>query len=133
MGTSKKSASPYGAKKFKDIDDYHASFPSEVQEKLSELRIAIKKAAPKATELISYNMPAFRLNTNLVYYAAHKQHIGFYPTTNPIKIFAEELKSFTTSKGAIQFPYDKKLPLTLIKKIVQLRVEEDTLKAKTKK
>jgi uncharacterized protein YdhG (YjbR/CyaY superfamily) len=119
--------------KFRDIDSYHSVFPEEVQEKLEVLRAAIKQAAPKATEVISYNMPAFRQNGVLVYYAAYKQHIGLYPTGGPIKVFAEELKNYKTSKGAIQFPIDKPIPKTLVKKIVKYRVEEDELKESLKK
>ncbi|HVY75556.1 MAG TPA: DUF1801 domain-containing protein, partial [Puia sp.] len=89
------------------------------------LRQTIKQAAPKATETISYRMPAFRQNKVLVYYAVHKEHIGFYPTSDPIVHFRQELEQYNTSKGAIQFPIDKPLPLALIKKIVKFRLEED--------
>jgi uncharacterized protein YdhG (YjbR/CyaY superfamily) len=110
--------------KFKDIDNYHASQPAGIREKLEQLRQAIKQAAPQATETISYGMPAFRQNKVLVYYAVHKGHIGFYPTPKPIIHFKTELARYNTSKGAIQFPLDKPLPLTLIKKIVKFRVVE---------
>ena len=120
--------SPYGNKKFKSIDEYHASFPEDVRERLDQVRNAIRSAAPKVTEEISYNMPAFRQNGVLVYYAASKEHIGFYPTPSPIKIFKDELVNYKTSKGAIQFPMDKKIPVTLIKKIVKFRVQEDLQK-----
>jgi len=112
--------------KFRDIDEYHATFPADLQEILQQLRFAIKQSAPKAKETISYGMPAFRQNKVLVYYAVHKKHIGFYPTNNPIVHFKQELKKFKTSKGAIQFPLDRPLPLNLIKKIVKFRVEEET-------
>ena len=118
-------ASPYGSKKFSSIDEYHASFPASVQKKLSEIRKTIVQAAPLATEVISYNMPAFKLKKVLVYYAAHKEHIGFYPTASPIKFFKDDLVKYKTSKGAIQFSFDKPLPNTLIKKIVEFRVAED--------
>lgn len=111
--------------KFKDIDGYHSSCPSKIQKILQQLRQAIKQAAPKASETISYGMPAFHQNKTLVYYATHKEHIGFYPTPKPIVHFKKELENYNTSKGAIQFPIEKPLPLALIKKIVKYRVEED--------
>ena len=99
---------------------------------LDSLRETILQAAPKAEEVISYNMPAFKLKKVLVYYAAHKEHIGFYPTSSPIKFFKDELAKYKTSKGAIQCPIDKRLPTTLIKKIVTFRVQETLEKEKTK-
>ncbi len=119
--------------KFSTIDQYHATFPEEVQVLLDKIRTAIKQAAPKAEEVISYNMPAFKQYGVLVYYAANKKHIGFYPTGSPVAVFAEELKPYATSKGAIQFPLDKPLPVTLIKKIVKYRIQEDKEKAAAKK
>ncbi len=113
------------AKEIKSIDNYINQFPDEIKSKLEKIRAAIKKAAPKSTEVISYGMPAFKQNKVLVYFAAGKNHIGFYPTPNPIKVFSKELESYKTSKGAIQFPLDKKIPLTLISKIVKYRVAED--------
>jgi uncharacterized protein YdhG (YjbR/CyaY superfamily) len=111
--------------KFRGIDEYHASFPADIQKILEKLRKTIKQAAPKAVETISYGMPAFRQNKVLVYYAVHKEHIGFYPTPNPIVHFKQELEKYITSKGAIQFPINKPLPLTLIKKIVKFRIAEE--------
>ncbi len=125
MNTPKKNPSPYGSTKFANIDQYHATFPKPIQEILQKLRLTIQQAAPKAVETISYNMPCFKQNRNLVYYAAHKEHIGFYPTSKPLVVFKNELVSFKTSKGAIQFPLNKPLPTALIKKIVKFRVEED--------
>ncbi len=121
--------------KFRDIDEYHSSCPKEMQIVLEQLRGAIKSAAPKAREIISYGMPAFQQNKVLVYYALNKNHIGFYPTPNPIVHFKAELAKYQTSKGAIQFPIDIPLPLALIKKIVKFRVDEDSLQppVKTKK
>ncbi len=118
--------------KFKDINTYHTSQSKDIQKILEQLRQAIKQVAPQATETISYGMPAFRQNKVLVYYAVHKEHIGFYPTPNPIVHFKKELEKYRTSKGAIQFPIDKQLPLTLIKKIVKFRVDEDTKSKKMK-
>src|SRR6185437_3372576 len=119
--------------KFKTIDGYHATFPKNIQSILNTLRKTIKQAAPQANELISYNMPAFKQNKVLVYYAAHAQHIGFYPTSQPIIEFKNELTKYKTSKGAIQFPLDKKLPLALIKKIVKFRLAQTAKKSPTKK
>jgi uncharacterized protein YdhG (YjbR/CyaY superfamily) len=110
--------------KFKTIAQYHAAFPKNVQTILNTLHNTIKQAAPKATEVISYNMPAFKQNKILVYYAAHTAHIGFYPTAKPMVEFKDELTKYKTSKGAIQFPLDKKLPLALIKKIVKFRLAQ---------
>jgi len=110
---------------FSDIDKYHSSFPADIQKILEQLRHTIRQTAPKATETISYGMPAFRQNKILAYYAVNKEHIGFYPTPSPIIYFKKELEKFKTSKGAIQFSIDKPLPLTLIKKIIKFRVDED--------
>lgn len=113
------------SKELKSIDDYVNQFPDEIKSKLETIRAAIKKAAPKSTEVISYGMPAFKQNKVLVYFAAGKNHIGFYPTPNPIIIFSKELEGYKTSKGAIQFPLDKKIPLNLVSKITKFRVKED--------
>ncbi|MBS1772158.1 MAG: DUF1801 domain-containing protein [Bacteroidetes bacterium] len=121
------------SKKFTTIDEYHALAPKAVRDIMDDMRATIKQAAPKATEVISYNMPAFKQNGVLVYYAAAKEHIGFYPTSAPIVVFKEELAKYKTSKGAIQFPLDKPLPKTLIKKIVKYRIAEDEAKALAKK
>jgi uncharacterized protein YdhG (YjbR/CyaY superfamily) len=126
--TSKKTK-PYGMVKFKTIDEYHSNFTGDVRRKLDQLRKAIKSAAPESEEVISYNMPAFKLNKVLVYYAAAKKHIGFYPTPNPIKFFKNELLNYETSKGAIQLPLDKSIPIALVKKIVKFRVKEDAEKS----
>jgi uncharacterized protein YdhG (YjbR/CyaY superfamily) len=108
-----------------EIDKYIINFPPEVQEKLELLRETIRIAAPEAREVISYGMPAYKMKRILVYFAAHKNHIGFYPTNSGIDAFKEELSGFRFSKGAIQFPLDKPLPLELIAKMVRFRAEED--------
>jgi uncharacterized protein YdhG (YjbR/CyaY superfamily) len=105
-------------------DAYIAAFQPEVQVLLQQMRAAIHAAAPQAEETIAYGMPAFRQRVNLVYYAGYKNHIGFYPTAAPIAHFAGELKGFKTSKGAIQFPTDRPLPVKLIKRIVKWRLSE---------
>lgn len=114
------------------IDEYIASFPPEVQEKLETIRATIRKAAPKAEEAISYMIPTFRLHGNLVHFAAYKKHIGFYPGAGGIAAFEEELAGYETSKGTVQFPLEKRLPLTLITKIVKFRVQQNLDKAAAK-
>ncbi|MBE8363912.1 iron chaperone [Leptospira borgpetersenii] len=111
---------------FKSVDDYISRFPEDIRKILEELRSVIRKSAPKAEEKISYQIPAFVFHGNLVYFAAYKKHIGFYPTSSGIKAFQNELIGYKTSKGAIQFPIDRPLPLKLIAKIVTYRVKENT-------
>ena len=108
-------------KKFTSTDEYISTFPESTQIILQQLRTIIKKAAPKSTELISYNMPAYKQNGVLVYFAGYKNHIGFYPTGNGVAVFKDRLDDYKTSKGAIQFPLDKKLPVKLITEIVKYR------------
>jgi uncharacterized protein YdhG (YjbR/CyaY superfamily) len=109
----------------RDIDAYVRTFPEGIQMKLEEIRRTIRKAAPKAEETISYQIPTFRLNGNLVHFAAFKKHIGFYPTSSGIAAFKKELAPYLTGKGSVQFPLDRKLPLGLVRKIVQFRVREN--------
>ncbi|NCT76356.1 MAG: DUF1801 domain-containing protein [Chitinophagaceae bacterium] len=132
MATSTKRPSPYGPRKFASIDDYHSSFEEDVRKILDQMRAAIRQAAPKATEVISYNMPAFKGNKNLVYYAANKEHLGFYPTPLPEDIFGKDLEGYQRSKGAIQFPYSKPFPVALVKKIVSYRVKVDAAATEVK-
>lgn len=114
------------------IDEYIAGFSPEIQEKLETIRATIRKAAPKAEEAISYMMPTFKLHGNLVHFAAFKNHIGFYPGASGIAAFQEELAGYETSKGTVQFPLDKRAPLTLITKIVKFRVQQNLDKAAAK-
>jgi uncharacterized protein YdhG (YjbR/CyaY superfamily) len=107
------------------IDEYIAPFPKEIQRLLQQMRATIKKAAPKAEEIISYAMPAFSQYGALVYFAGYKNHIGFYPTSSGIRLFQKEIAAYKSSKGAVQFPLDKPLPLALITKIVKQRVQEN--------
>lgn len=111
-----------------NIDEYIATFPSEVQVILEKLRQTIRQAAPDATEKISYQMPTFYLNGNLVHFAVFKKHIGFYPAPSGITAFQDALMEYKTSKGAIQFPIDAAIPHALVKKIVQFRVKENQAK-----
>ena len=115
------------------IDEYIAGFPADIQERLNKLRMVIKEAAPLATEKISYQMPTFYLNGNLVYYAAFKNHIGFFPTSSGIDAFQERLKEYKCSKGTIQFPYNKPLPYDLVTEIVRFRISENLQKAEVKR
>jgi uncharacterized protein YdhG (YjbR/CyaY superfamily) len=108
-----------------NTDAYIKQFPADTQSQLQKLRVAIQAAAPKAQELISYGMPAFNSNGMLAYFAGYKDHIGFYPTASPIIAFEKELSKYKWSKGAVQFPIDKPLPLTLIKKMVQFKLKEN--------
>lgn len=107
------------------IDEYIAQFSPEIQEILQSLRKLIREAAPEAGEKISYQMPTFTLNGNLVHFAAFKNHIGFYPAPSGVEAFQEKLMDYKTSKGAIQFPIDKPLPFDLIREIVTFRVSEN--------
>jgi uncharacterized protein YdhG (YjbR/CyaY superfamily) len=115
---------------FKDFDDYFSQQTPEVQILLEQMRQTIKKAAPKAEEVISYNMPAFKYYGMLVYFAAYKNHIGFYATPTGHSEFKEELSIYKQGKGSVQFPLTKPLPLDLITKIVKFRVKEN-LKGKS--
>jgi uncharacterized protein YdhG (YjbR/CyaY superfamily) len=119
--------------KMETIDEYIAAQPIEKRASLEKIRSIIQKAAPKATEVISYGMPAFKQDGILVYFAAFKNHYGFFPTASPIVIFKKELISYKTSKGAIQFPADKPLPTKLIQAIVKLRITQNKEKALIKK
>ena len=114
------------------IDHYIANFPKDTQLLLEQMRAIIKKAAPKATEVISYQMPAFKINGVVVWFAGYARHIGFYPSSSGIAAFKEELSGYKNSKGAVQFPLDKPLPIRLITKIVKYRVAEDLKRAKEK-
>jgi uncharacterized protein YdhG (YjbR/CyaY superfamily) len=113
----------------KNIDDYIAGFPPDVQRILQKVRATIKEAAPDAEEAISYQMPTFRLEGNLVHFAAFKNHIGLYPTPSGTERFHKELSPYETGKGSIRFPLDKPIPFGLITRIVKFRVRENLEKA----
>ncbi|MGJ7919711.1 iron chaperone [Neobacillus sp. LXY-4] len=122
-----------GNKKSVDsIDEYISQFSPEVQEKLKKLRTVISDSAPEAVEKISYQMPTFALHGNLVHFAAHSNHIGFYPAPSGIEAFKDELSEYKGAKGSVQFPFEKPLPFELISKIVKYRVEENKNKAEQK-
>ena len=112
-------------KKFRTIDDYISTFPKNTQIILEQIRLVIREAAPEAEETISYQMPAFRENGILVWFAAFKNHIGFFPKVSAIEVFKDKLSSYKTSKGTIQFPINAPIPFELVKEIVRFRVKEN--------
>lgn len=114
----------------KDIDEYVGHCPQDVQPLLTQMRATIRQAAAQATEKISYGIPTFYLNGNLVHFGAAQNHIGFYPTPSGITAFKKELEPYKSSKGAVQFPKDKPLPLALVTRIVKFRVKEQQAKSK---
>jgi uncharacterized protein YdhG (YjbR/CyaY superfamily) len=118
--------------KYKTVEEYLSTQPAEIKAILEELRKTIAKAATKAEEMISYNIPAFKLNGMLVWYAAFKEHIGFYPRASGIEVFKKELSGYKMAKGSVQFPIDEPLPLSLVSKIVKYRVAENEEEAKRK-
>lgn len=117
----------------RDIDEYIAGFPRDVQGILKRTRATIKKAAPDAEEAIKYRIPTFVLNENLVHFAAFKNHMGFYPGPSGIEAFQDKLSSYESAKGSVQFPFDRPIPFGLIEQIVKFRVKEAQAKSKPKK
>jgi uncharacterized protein YdhG (YjbR/CyaY superfamily) len=117
----------------KDIDEYIAAFPRDVQDRLQQIRRTIRKAAPDAEEAVKYRMPTFTLNGNLVHFAAYKNHIGFYPAPRGIEKFRKELSAYEGAKGSVRFPLDQPVPLALISKIVKFRVQNQLERAKATK
>ncbi|MCW4028592.1 MAG: DUF1801 domain-containing protein [Candidatus Bathyarchaeota archaeon] len=115
----KKKAAP------KTIDEYIAAYPKNIQTILEQLREAIKEAAPEAQETISYQMPAFKQDHVLVWFAAFKNHIGFFPTANTIEVFKKRLAPYQTSKGTVRFPLEEPIPFELVKDMVRFRVKEN--------
>lgn len=110
---------------YQSIDEYIQSFPEPIQKKLYELRTAIKEEAPQAQEKISWQMPTFYLNGNLVHFAAHAKHIGFYPGPSGIDAFKSQFSKYKHAKGSVRFPSEEPLPIELIKRIVKFRVAEN--------
>jgi uncharacterized protein YdhG (YjbR/CyaY superfamily) len=117
----------------RNIDEYIAAFPKDVQQILEKIRKTIQKAAPGAQEAIKYQIPTFTLNGNLVHFAAYKNHIGFYPAPTVIEKFKKELSIYGSGKGTLKFPLDKPIPYDLIDKIVKFRVKERLAGSKAKK
>ena len=114
------------------IDQYIKQFQKDVQPKLKELRDVIKKAAPKATESISYGIPTFKQNGNLVHFGGFKSHIGFFPGAGGVSAFSKDFANYKQSKGTIQFPLDAKMPFTLVRKVVKYRIKQNTALIKAK-
>ena len=117
----------------KDVDSYIASFPKSVQALLKKVRRTIRVAAPKASEVISYNIPAYRQNGMLVYFAGFKSHIGLYPPVRGNAALEKAVAKYAGPKGNLQFPYDEPLPLALITRIVRHNVKQDLARAAGKK
>ena len=115
-------------KQSKTIDGYISNFPRNIRDTLEELRRVIRELAPEAEETINYGIPTFKLNGNLVHFAAFKNHIGFYPTPSAIEDFKKELAPYNQAKGSVQFPLDKPIPFDVVKEIVKFRVKENQAK-----
>ncbi len=111
--------------KFENIDSYILQFPEEVQVILEKLRKTIASAAPTAREVISYNIPTFKIHGNLVHFAGYKKHIGFYPGSKALAVFQDEIKHLKNAKGSVQFPLTQPIPFKLIARIVKFRIGED--------
>ena len=115
---------------FKSIDDYIRIQEESVKPLLEIIRKTIRETAPEAQECISYQMPAYKQNGPLVYFAAYKNHIGFYPTGSGIAAFQKEISGYKNSKGAVQFPLDQPIPTDLIRKLVLFKIDENSKKMK---
>lgn len=116
--------------KYQTIDEYLDLLPRDLKNKLQILRSTIQEAAPGSTEVICYQMPTFKLNGNLLHFAAYKSHIGFYPGSSAIQAFIDELAPYNLSKGTIRFTLEDEIPLNLIFRIVKFRVEQNKSKLK---
>ena len=119
-------------KNYKDIDEYIADYPKDVQKILTKVRATIRKAAPQAQEAISYQIPAFKLNGNLIHFAAYKTHIGVYPAPRGVEKFKRDLERYGSGKATLKFPLDEPVPYDLITKIVEFRVKQTLEKVKSK-
>ena len=115
------------------VDQYITAFPTDVKKRMQQLRKTIKAAAPKADEMISYQMPGYKYFGMLVYFAAYKNHIGFYPGAGGVLEFYKKLSSFKSAKGSVQFPHDRPIPYDVISKIVKFRVKQNEEKFSLKK
>lgn len=118
---------------FSDIDTYISTFPEQTQSLLSQVRQAIREAAPEAVEVISYQMPTFKLGRNLVHFAAYEKHIGFYPGADGIATFQDRFGKYKWAKGSVQFPIDEPMPIELIQAITHHRVEVEKARMQSKK
>jgi len=113
------------AKQAETIDEYISMYPDRVQVILQKIRQTIRESAPRAEEAISYRIPTFKLNGNLVHFAAFTNHIGFFPTPSGIEAFKKKLSGYKTSKGTVQFPLNKPIPYDLVRRIVKYRAKEN--------
>ena len=120
-------------KQARNIDEYIADFPKDVQERMQKVRAAIKKAAPNAEEAIKYLIPTFVLNGNLIHFAGYQNHIGLYPGSRAIEELKDELTKYRISKGTVQLPLDKPLPVGLIGRITKFCVKRNSEKAASRK
>ena len=111
------------------VDDYISAQPKDVAAKLAQIRQIVREVAPQATEKLSYGIPYYHLNGRLLYFMAHREHIGLYPMASSIEHFKKDLAGYETSKGTVRFPLDKPLPLELIRRIVKFRAQENLGKA----
>jgi len=118
---------------YSTIDKYISTFPKDVQKKLESIRQTIKKAAPRAEETIRYQIPAFKLNGHLIYFAGFKNHVSIYPAPRAAADFKKELSEYKGGKGTVQFPLDKPIPLSLIRRIVKYRIKENFNKVNNKR
>jgi len=116
----------------RNIDEYIAGFPDDVQEILEKIRTTIRKAAPGAQEAIKYQIPTFTLNGNLVYFGVFKKHIGFYPAPRGVEEFSDELSEYEGAKSTARFPLDEPIPFGLIRKIVKFRVKKSLARVAAK-
>ncbi|MBI2282872.1 MAG: DUF1801 domain-containing protein [Bacteroidetes bacterium] len=116
-----------------DVPSYIAGFPAGTAKLLKQFRDIIRKATPEAEELISYGMPAYKYHGVLVYFAGYEKHVGFYPTPSVIKEFAGKISRYKYSKGAVQFPLDEPIPVSLVTQMVKFRMKENLAKTATKK
>ena len=114
------------------VDEYMADLPEKEREVLSDIRKTIKATAPKAEEAISYGMPGYKYHGMLVYFAAFKKHLSFFPGSSTIDQFGEEVKKYKTSKGTLQFTVDKPISSALVKKIVKARMKQNESNALAK-
>jgi uncharacterized protein YdhG (YjbR/CyaY superfamily) len=116
---------------YKTVDDYIKTFPADIQAILEKMRRIVREVVPEAEEVISYQMPAFKLKgKNLVYFAAFKNHIGFYPAPSGIAAFEKELAPYVKGKGTLQFPLNRPIPYDLVRKIVLVRAKENSANKK---
>ena len=120
-------------RKSADVDAYIATFPPKVRARLTQVRRAIRVAAPEATEGISYRIPAYKLNGILVFFAGFKDHIGLYPPVRGDAALAKAIAKYAGPKGNLKFPHDEPLPLALITRITRLKIKQDAARATDRK